>query len=81
MTEIALTDLMDHILIGDALKKDRAGLLDRIKTLYNCRDADVHAFECDAPFVYISIADPQKSQLLDADGIARVARMLREGKV
>lgn len=70
-----MIDLTEKEWILRAVENDRAALIDGIKTLYNCREADVDA-EGD-----IYIADPQRGHWLDDDGLARVARALRAGNI
>ena len=67
--------MTDRDWIKAAIDSDRDALIDGIKTLYNCRDADVDAAG------YIWIADPQAGHWLDADGMARVARSLQAGDI
>ena len=70
-----MIDLTDKEWILRAVEHDRAALIDGIKSLYNCREADVD----DEGDIYI--ADPQSGNWLDDDGLARVARALRAGDI
>ena len=71
-----MTDLTDKEWILRAVEHDRAALIDGIKSLYNCREADVDA-EGD-----IYIADPQqRGHWLDDDDLASVARAVRAGNL
>jgi hypothetical protein len=70
----------DQEWIKAAIEHDREGLINGIKWLYNCREAEVRDGDelIDAA---IWIADPQRGHWLDADGIARVASALRAGDI
>ena len=70
-----MTDLTDKEWILRAVEHDRAALIDGIKSLYNCREADVDA-EGD-----IYIADPHRGHWLDDDDLASVARAVRAGNL
>jgi hypothetical protein len=61
--------------ILEARDNDPETLINGIKHLYNCGDADVDA---DGD---IWIADPMTGHWLDADGLAHVARALRAGDI
>lgn len=61
--------------IKAANEKDHDALIDGIKFLYNCHEADVD----DEGGVWI--AQPQRGHWLDDDGIARVARALEAGDI
>jgi hypothetical protein len=61
--------------IKAAIDNDRPTLIDGIKTIYNCREADVD----DAGWVWI--ANPQHGHWLDDDGMTRVARALQAGDI
>ena len=60
---------------GAIMAADRDLLIDGIKHLYNCQEADVDA-EGD-----VWIANPQQGHWLDDDGLARVARALKAGDI
>ena len=70
-----MTDLTDKEWILRAVENDRAALIDGIKSLYNCREADVD----DEGDIYI--ADSQCGNWLDDDGLAHVAKALRAGDI
>jgi hypothetical protein len=69
------TFLDDRRFILAAISDDRAGLLEGIKFLYNCRDADVD------PIGAIWIADPQRGHWLDKHDLARINDALRDGVI
>lgn len=56
-----------------AVENDKPALIEGIKTLYNCREADADA-EGD-----IWIADPQSGHWLRDDDLERVGRALKAG--
>jgi hypothetical protein len=62
-----------HNWIKAAAKNDREVLIDGIKTIHNCREADVSA---DGG---IWIAKPQAGHWLDTDRAAEVVRALKVG--
>lgn len=61
--------------IKAAAENDRDALIDGIKRIYNCHEADVDAEGG------VWIANPQAGHWLDEDGIARVARALQAGDI
>jgi len=61
--------------IQAAIENDKAGLIDGIKFLYNCYEADV---DDDGD---IWIAGPQAGHWLDEDGLSHVARALKTGDI
>jgi hypothetical protein len=62
-------------LIVDARRNDHEGLLDGIKTIYNCREVEVDRRG------KVWIADPQRGHWLDRDGRMRIARALAHGDI
>lgn len=62
-------------LILDAAENEREALIDGIKALFNCREADVDE-EGD-----IWVADPQLGHWLNAEKLARVEQALRDGEI
>lgn len=54
---------------------DRELLIDGIKTIYNCREADVDEDG------RVWIADPQRGHWVDEDGLARIGRALKAGDI
>jgi hypothetical protein len=67
--------MSDRTFILSAIDNDRDGLINGVKHLYNCCDADVDA----AGDIWIE--GPHRGHWLDADGIARVERALKEGLI
>lgn len=67
--------MTDHEWIKTAIKNDRDAVINGIKTIYNCREADV---DDDGN---IWIADPQRGHWLDELGVANIARALEAGDI
>lgn len=61
--------------IRAAAENDPEALIDGIKTLYNCREAEV------SDDYRIWIADPQAGHWLDDGGMARIGRALKAGDI
>lgn len=70
-----MTTMTDREWIKTAISNDRAALINGIKTIYNCHEADV---DVDGR---VWIAKPQTGHWLDEDGLARVARALKAGDI
>ena len=68
-------EISDREWVKRAVDNDKPALIEGIKVLYNCRDADA---DTDGD---VWIADPQRGHWLDEDGIARVARALKAGDI
>jgi hypothetical protein len=67
--------LDDRRYILAAISDDRAGLIEGVKSLYSCRQADVD------PVGAIWIADPQHGHWLDKHDLAHVNEALRDGVI
>lgn len=68
-------DSGDREWIKQAMENDKQALIDGIKTIYNCREADVDADG------NIWIGTPQSGHWLEDDGLERVARALKSGDI
>jgi hypothetical protein len=73
--EREVSPMTDLEWIKAAIDNDRAALIDRIKHMFDCREAEIDSE------AGIWIADPQEGHWLDTDGVARLARALKAGDI
>lgn len=70
-----MTITTDREWIAEAVRNDKPTLIDGIKGLYNCREADAD----EDGDVYIE--GPQSGHWLSADDLGRVAREIKSGHI
>jgi hypothetical protein len=63
-----MTTMTDRDWVKAAIENNKGALIDGIKTIYNCRKANV------ATNGGVWIANPQRGHWLDDDGIARALK-------